>query len=163
MPNLSKTSISTLVFPNSGYAEIRTDVITDDRSLFAKKSFKENDIISNFYFTDVYDKPNRLTVQIGEHQHIELLPTYLECINHSCEPNSFFDVEKKQLICIRAINTDEEITFFYPSTEWKMDVPFNCCCNCQYCIGYIAGAKYLTIKQQKRYRFTDLIQLKLAK
>jgi hypothetical protein len=163
MANLSKPLVTTLDFPNAGFAEIRTDVITDDRSLFAKRAFNKNVVISDFYWVEVYDKPNRLTVQVGEHQHIELLPTYLECINHSCDPNAFFDVQNKQLICIRPINKDEEITFFYPSTEWEMDAPFNCCCNSQYCVGYIAGAKYLTIKQQKRYRFTDLIQLKLPK
>lgn len=65
------------------------------RSLLAKKSFRVHDVISPFHWTDVQENPSRMTVQIGEKQHIELLPQALECVNHSCAPNAFFDTEQR--------------------------------------------------------------------
>lgn len=162
MINIAGTLTNTIDVAIKGFAEVRTDVITDNRSLFSKRSFKVNDVISDFYFANVFNKPTRLTIQTGEDEHIELLPAYLECINHSCEPNAFFDTTHKKLVCIRSIKKNEEFTFFYPSAEWNMDAPFNCYCKSKHCVGYIAGAKYLTKKQQSRYRFTDFIQQKLA-
>lgn len=160
MINIASTLTNT-IDATTGFAEVRTDVF-GKRSLFSKKAFKVNDVISEFYYENVFDKPNRLTVQTGEDEHIELLPSSLECINHSCAPNTFFDTSRKQLVCIRSIKKNEEFTFFYPSAEWDMDAPFNCYCKSKQCVGYVSGAKYLTKKQQNRYRFTDFIQQKLA-
>jgi len=162
MPSLITPENSTIEFPSSGFAEIRTDVVTNNRSLFAKKDFNINEVISDFYWTEVFKEPNYLTVQIGENQHIELLPSFLECTNHSCNPNTFFDTDRRQLVCIKQIKKGDEITFFYPSAEWDMDRPFYCSCGSEQCIGYIAGAKYLTKMQQAHYRFTGFIQQKLA-
>ena len=147
---------------DAGLAEVRTDVITGHRSLFAKKSFQPEDVISEFYWNEVLNKPTYLTVQIGENEHIELLPSFLECANHSCAPNAFFDTTRRQLVCILPIAKGEEITFFYPSAEWDMDQPFDCHCNSSACIGHIAGAKYLSEAQKNHYRFTDFIQHKIA-
>jgi hypothetical protein len=161
MEVLSK-SVDTIDLHTGTIAEMRIDVITGNRSLFAKRAFRENEVITPFYWTEVYDKPNYLTIQIAEHQHIELLPAWLECTNHSCDPNTFFDTTKKQLICIRPIANGEEITFFYPSAEWDMDRTFDCGCNSEHCLGHIEGAKHLTKEQRAHYRFTDFIQQKLG-
>jgi len=143
-------------------AEIRKDVSTNTRSLFAKRAFGVNEVISGFYWTDICSEPNYLTIQIGEHQHVELLPSFLECTNHSCDPNTFFDIDRRQLVCIKPVEKGEELTFFYPSSEWDMDRPFNCKCGSKQCIGYIAGAKHLTKMQIANFRFTNFIQQKLA-
>jgi SET domain len=152
---------ATINFKEKGKAEIRTDATTGVRSLFAKQTFKTNDVISNFTWEEEFENPTYLTVQIDENKHIELQPTFLECINHSCEPNAFFDTTKKQLICIKPINTGEEFTFFYPSAEWNMDQPFECLCGSKDCIGFVRGALHLNEKQRKHYRFTDFIQQKM--
>ena len=151
----------TIAFRQSGFAEIRTDVITGNRSLFSKQTFNTNDVICPFYWAFVYDKPTYLTVQIGDKEHIELLPTFLECLNHNCSPNCFFDTTKKQLICLKPINKGDEFTFFYPSAEWDMDQPFECVCGSKDCIGVVRGAKYLPKSVLNKYRFTDFIQQKL--
>ncbi len=156
-----RNSTSIINFKEAGIAEIRTDVNTSHRSLFAKKKIETGDVISHFNWDKVFKTPTYLTVQIGENEHIELKPTFLECINHSCEPNSFFDIHKKELICLKPIQKGEEFTFFYPSAEWNMDQPFECLCESKDCIGFVRGALHLTNEQRNHYRFTDFIQQKM--
>jgi hypothetical protein len=35
----------------------------------------------------------------------------------------------------------DELTFFYPSTEWDMSQPFECLCEAKECRGKITGAR----------------------
>jgi len=162
MSDLTPPETTAMIPPISGIAEIRTDVFTNTRSLFAKQAFAAGDVVSDFYWSEILAEPSYLTVQIGENQHVELLPKFLECVNHSCDPNVFFDTNNTRLIAIKPIANGEELVFFYPSAEWDMDQPFNCHCGTAQCIGYIAGAKYLTPAQKAKYRFTDFIRQKLA-
>jgi hypothetical protein len=155
--------VTTLVeSEQSEVAEIRIDPITGSRSLFAMKPFRSNELIIEFLAKDVHSTPNYLTVQISENEHIELLPECLECANHSCEPNCFFDTTRMELITIKPIKKGEEMMFFYPSAEWDMDQPFECNCGSANCIGVVKGAKYLDQKTINRYRFTDFIKSKLG-
>jgi hypothetical protein len=68
-----------------------------------------------------------------------------------------------QLVALRELNPGDEMTFFYPSTEWKMTQSFNCYCGSSNCLGDIRGASYLSDDVTKQYRFTDFIQQQLAK
>jgi hypothetical protein len=142
-------------------AEIRIDPITSHRSLFSKKSFRGNEVILKFLAKNVLATPTYLTVQISETVHIELFPECLECANHSCDPNCFFDTTRMEFITLRSIPAGEELTFFYPSAEWDMDQPFECYCGSDRCIGLIKGARYLSDDQLKQYRFTDFMSQKL--
>ena len=126
----------------------------------SKKSFKANELILKFFAKNVQSTPTYLTVQISEHEHIELFPDCLECANHSCEPNCFFDTTSMEFVTIKPIKEGEELTFFYPSAEWDMDQPFKCLCASSTCIGEIQGAKYLSQETVKKYRFTDFIKSK---
>lgn len=143
-------------------AEIRIDPAKNHRSLYSRKEFRVNEVISEFSAKGVYPNPSYLTVQISDGEHIELFPECLECINHSCDPNCFFDTAKMQLVSIKHIKEGDELTFFYPSTEWDMDQAFQCLCRSKNCIGLIQGAKYLSESIIKNYRFTDFIEQKLA-
>jgi hypothetical protein len=158
----SKTAPIAFVIVSAEIAEIRIDAKKNHRSLYSRKSFKENDVIAEFSAKEIYDAPTYLTVQISDTAHIELLPEYLECINHSCTPNCFFDTTSLQLVALRTIEEGEELTFFYPSTEWDMDQAFKCGCGTKACIGMIKGAKYLSPAIIKNYRFTDFITSKLV-
>jgi hypothetical protein len=40
----------------------------------------------------------------------------------------------------RDLKQGDELTFWYPSTEWKMAQPFECGCGEQGCKGTISGA-----------------------
>ncbi len=163
MLRTSETDIKSLNLNDKTNTEIRIDLENDNRSLFALKAFDVDEVISYFSWAKVYDKPSYLTIQIGENQHVELIPKHLECVNHSCKPNAFFDTTHNCLLCIEAINAGDEITFFYPSSEWEMDQVFKCKCNTNQCIGSISGAKYLSNTQRSQYRFTDFIQSKIEK
>jgi SET domain len=161
MVTLIEKALKTKDFKATEFAEIKTDLITQNRSLFANKTFNKGDVICLFYWDKIYAEPNYLTVQIAENQHIELLPTILECTNHSCVPTAFFDTKNKQLVCIKPIKKGEEITFFYPSAEWEMDQSFICNCGSANCIKTIKGAKYLPKNVLNKYQFTEFIQQKL--
>ena len=41
---------------------------------------------------------------------------------------------------LQDIEIGDQLTFFYPSTEWKMEQPFTCICGYTKCIGLIEGA-----------------------
>lgn len=158
----SKTSPLTFVIVSAEIAEIRIDAKQNSRSLYSRKNFSQGDLIAGFGAKETFAQPTYLTVQVGDNEHIELLPEYLECINHSCNPNCFFDTATFELIALRDIAVDEELTFFYPSTEWDMDQAFKCTCGSKNCIGLVKGARYLSPENISRYRFTDFINRKFA-
>jgi hypothetical protein len=155
------SNVITAVVPTE-IAEVRTEIISGNRSLFSRRDFAAGDIISEFGWRAMYSAPTYLTVQLSDTEHGELFPEYLECINHSCDPNCFFDTSTFQLVALKPIMDGEELGFFYPSAEWDMDQSFQCNCGKSNCVGVIRGAKYLTDNQIRKYRFTDFIQLKLA-
>ncbi len=147
---------------DANVVEQRMDLVKNHRALYAKRSFKPGDVISEFKARATFSKPTYLTVQISDTAHIELFPDHLECVNHSCEPNSFFDTSTLEFIALRHIEQGDEFFFFYPSSEWDMDQAFKCHCGNPTCLGMIQGAKYLDKEAIKKYRFTDYIKGKLG-
>ena len=107
--------------------------------------------------TDQLDTPNQKTIQIGEKQHIHLQPEILQYTNHNCDPNVYFNTTEMQLECIRDIGIDDEITFFYPSTEWNMAEPFECQCGATSCLRIIKGAKDMDKKVLSQYKLSKYI------
>lgn len=119
-------------------------------------------------------KPAWSSVQTGPNSHIELNSPLLY-INHSCAPNVEFhmvtpnangDYPRGYLIPDnqpsptpgeygvagelrvagnRDLKAGDDLTFFYPSTEWDMGKPFKCLCDApeDVCLGEIQGAKYV--------------------
>jgi hypothetical protein len=45
----------------------------------------------------------------------------------------------------RDLAVGDELTFFYPSTEWEMSSPFICLCGAPNCIHVVAGARFLPL------------------
>lgn len=45
----------------------------------------------------------------------------------------------------------DELTFFYPSTEWKMAQPFDCLCGTKDCRGTISGANGMSREILSKY------------
>jgi hypothetical protein len=99
---------------------------------------------------EVITSPTRTSVQINRHEHIEEFPC-LAHLNHSCDPNILIDLSRMELRAIRDIEPGEELTFFYPSTEWDMITPFQCLCGSSQCLKRIAGARYLSLNVLNRY------------
>ncbi|EUC28372.1 hypothetical protein COCVIDRAFT_89415 [Bipolaris victoriae FI3] len=82
------------------------------------------------------------SVQASRNLHIELNCDLLY-INHSCKPSLVFDMQRWEVrVSDRegGLKQGDELTFFYPSTEWSMAQPFECHCKEEACRGVIKGA-----------------------
>lgn len=73
-------------------------------------------------------------------------------INHSCDPSVFVDVQERCVVTLEALSPGQELTYFYPSTEYVSSKPLVCRCGAERCIGIYAGAKYLTVAKLAEYR-----------
>ncbi len=113
------------------------------RSLVTKQAYKKGEIICDIPTEKLFDKANRYTVQISQTKHTEV--GKLSALNHSCDPNVILDTENLQMVACRDIEKGEELSFFYPSTEWEMDAPFICLCGASNCIHVVAGARFLPL------------------
>ena len=113
------------------------------RSLITKQAYTQGEIICEIPTEKVIDNANRYTVQIGRDRHTEV--GKLSALNHSCDPNVILDTDNLQMIARRDIEQGEELSFFYPSTEWEMDAPFICLCGASNCIHVVAGARFLPL------------------
>ena len=129
-------------------AAVANDVVTirtenKTRSLIASQDFTRGDVIYTIPSEKLFDKPNRFTVQMDRHLHTEV--GKLSALNHSCDPNVILDMDNMVMIACRDIKAGDELTFFYPSTEWEMDAPFICLCGASNCIHVVAGARFLPL------------------
>ena len=99
---------------------------------------------------EVRPTPTVYSIQVGVHAHIDGLgpAAYL---NHSCAPSAAVDTEALALVALRDLDAGDELTFFYPSTEWAMSHPFLCGCGAPECVRVVAGAKYLPADVLGRY------------
>lgn len=144
-----------------GFADIMQNSSTGEKSLHATAFFDAGDLICAFGADRILNTPTYLTVQTGEDKHITLDPEFLQYINHSCNPNVFFDTTAMELLALKEIQPGDELMFFYPSTEWKMEQPFDCFCGTAQCLHRIQGASYLSDEVAGRYKLTDFILEKL--
>ena len=142
-------------------AEVVQHPVTGEKALYSLLAFKKGAVICSFEAESILSEPTYLTIQKDEDIHITLNPSYLQNTNHSCNPNVFFDTTTMQLIALKKIETNEELTFFYPSTEWEMTQSFNCFCGSKNCLRTIKGAKYIPSHIIKEYQLTDFIKKQL--
>jgi SET domain-containing protein len=119
------------------------------RSMFSKVAFNKGDLMGPLPCTAVHSKPTQFTIQAGRYKHIEV--GIIAAMNHSCNPNIVMDTTRMQIIAALDIAVGDELTFFYPSTEWEMTVPFICNCDSPNCIHVVAGARYLSPAVLERY------------
>lgn len=145
----------------TSFAEVLRNTSTGQQQLSSLQSFQPGEVLCTFHAGETVTQPTYLTVQTGVDTHITLRPEFLQYINHSCNPNVFFDTASMELVCLRPIEAGEEFTFFYPSTEWEMIQPFLCQCNSANCLQLIQGASYLSAETLQQYRLTDFIQQQL--
>ena len=146
----------------NGFGEVRYNKELDHRSFHALQAFMPGDIVCEFGAREVLDHPTYLTVQVDDNRHILLDPEFIQYTNHSCNPNVFFDTGTMLLVCLQPIRMGEELSFFYPGTEWRMDQPFTCHCGAKECLGQIQGAYYLSDEVLSGYRLTNYIRRKIA-
>jgi len=137
------------------------DAESGQKHLRSTRLHTAGSVLHKFSIREVVQTPTYLSVQIDHHRHILLEPEFLQFLNHSCDPNIYVDVTSQEFVCLRDIDVNEEITFFYPSTEWAMEQIFHCGCRSENCLGEIKGAMHLDRNLLSRYRFTPHIMEKL--
>ena len=96
-------------------------------------------------------EPSRSTIQCGEHVHAEPLPPSSATSTTPATPNVTFDIDAQVVRAVRDIAPGDELTYFYPSTEWQMAEPFVCGCGAAECIGEVTGAADLRPEVLERY------------
>ncbi len=118
-------------------------------------------------------RPSRYSIQVGEHEHIDL-PADVDPVrsaedhpwqflNHSCAPNA--RLVGRTVVAARPIEAGDEITFDYNTTEYDMASPFDCRCGAKGCNGRrIAGFRHLApAKRMALLPFlTDALRARLA-
>lgn len=143
------------------FAVVRQNIVNNQKGFFASRPYRPGEMVAEFSAGDILSEPTYLTVQIGSDKHIMLQPEHLQYINHSCDPNVFFDTYTMQVVALKDIAEGDEMTFFYPSTEWDMSQPFTCHCGTANCLGEIRGAAHISPDIISRYKLTRFIQQQL--
>lgn len=146
------------VISRHAFGDVMLNTSINQKCLTATKAILAGEIISKFHAGITQSYATYLTVQTGVDKHITLNPEFLQYINHSCAPNVFFDTDAMELVCLRNIQPGEELTFFYPSTEWEMSQSFLCNCGNKDCLQLINGASHLSAETLSKYRLTDFIK-----
>lgn len=149
------------VISDHQFAVVRQNLTNDQKAFFAQLSYSPGDVVADFSAGAILHEPTYLTVQVGIDQHIMLQPEHLQYINHSCDPNVFFDTHSMQVVALKNIQQGDEMTFFYPSTEWDMAQPFSCFCGSAKCLGEIKGASHIPMDILATYKLTRFIQQQL--
>jgi hypothetical protein len=135
---------------------VQTNTVCGAR-LVSNTAYRRGQVICQVVDYRLTRQPTYQTVQVGRDRHLEDFGV-LAYLNHSCQPNTHLDTTTLTLLAIQDIAAGDELTFFYPSTEWQMARPFACRCGARGCLGYIAGAKHLSIDVLSRYALNRHIQ-----
>lgn len=131
------------------------------RALHASRALAPGDLLGTFSIAALVPRPTRYSIQLGAFEHALVEPEAFRLINHSCVPNLLLDARGLALRAVRPIEPGHELTYFYPSTEWRMAEPFACHCGEPRCLGWIAGAAHLPVASLRRYDLADHISLLL--
>ncbi|KAL4976892.1 hypothetical protein BDW66DRAFT_150650 [Aspergillus desertorum] len=137
LPGLVRVQRSALAFGSSAISEVSLPA----GALFTK-------ITTATPSTKAYS-----SVQVSRDGHIELNSDLVYC-NHSCDPTVNFDMARMEVRVVddRPLKKGDPLTFFYPSSEWEMDQPFQCTCGAgEKCKGFIKGAKGMGREGLKGY------------
>ncbi|KAG0292743.1 hypothetical protein BGZ98_002477 [Dissophora globulifera] len=129
--------------------------------LVASRSYAKGELLCKIEGTTLGPK-RYTTVQVGESEHIEL-NSDLVFMNHSCSPTVSLDTDTMTIVAVVDLKEGDNLTFFYPSSEWEMDQPFPCWCGSEQCVKNIQGAKFLSKQTMSRYFITKHIQELLNK
>ena len=118
--------------------------------LVTTEPFAAGQVIGRLAGYRVTRRPSYRSIQVGPDTHVEDLGVF-SYLNHSCAPNTIVNTETLTITAARDIAPGEELTFFYPSTEWEMARPFSCLCGAPNCLGTVSGAKALSPQTLARY------------
>jgi len=125
----------------------------------AGRDFPAGAVIAKMSAATPASRRSYATVQAGTAADIDLNSDLVYC-NHSCDPNVVFDMKKMEARVgdKKAVRKGEDLTFFYPSTEWDMQQPFQCTCGAEGCVGLVKGARWMSEEQLGRYWLNEHIE-----
>ena len=107
------------------------------RGIFAERKIPEGKEFYKIPLDNILDHNAPKAAHIGDGLYV-LDEKVLNWVNHSCEPNSAIDLDKKMLYALCEIKPGEEITVDYDKTEVEGDkIPCNC--GSRFCKGYFIG------------------------
>ena len=118
------------------------------KAIFANDKIKKEELIFSME-GKIINKADKYSIQIEENKHLSGQGNIHDYLNHSCIPNAYFDFNSLHFRTLRDIKKNEEITFHYLTTEWKMSYTFKCECGSKKCLHFVKGFKYLTLEQKK--------------
>ncbi|CAG7847530.1 SubName: Full=Uncharacterized protein {ECO:0000313/EMBL:CCA72457.1} [Serendipita indica DSM 11827] len=128
--------------------------------LVSLKPFKPGDVVARLEGLTVGPKAySSVQCGTGDDEHVELNSDLLY-MNHSCEPNVVVDVSSSDrhnwhVRAVKDVRVGDLLCFFYPSTEWDMEQPFDCTCGARTCLKTIKGARYLSREELGRRNFIN--------
>jgi SET domain-containing protein len=123
----------------------------NQRGLFVLRPVRKDEILIT-YDGPVIDHPTRYSIQIDENRHIDGTPESNSYLNRSCSPNTYVDWRGVCLRALRDIETGEELTCNYLTTDWVLHEKFVCTCGSPNCYGELRGFKYLRPEQQRELK-----------
>src|SRR5271167_540164 len=113
--------------PPIGIARFFSNILPTDRlaivndghsihgsSLLAKTPFRRGEVILPMIGT--LSARSYRTIQIDSRRHLD--GAVMAFMNHSCRPTSIVEAQALRVRAAVDLKAGDEITFFYPSTEW---------------------------------------------
>lgn len=140
----------------------RVDASSTGRRLVATAHIGRGSTVGPLPVERVVRTQQRYSLQIGVDEHADGLGDFV-WLNHSCDPSVFVDTAARTVVAIKDLAPGDELTFFYPSTEWQMAEAFDCHCGSAQCIGRLDGAASLPRDVLGRYRLNPHILTLLAR
>lgn len=126
----------------------------------ASRPLAEGETVAGLADCEVAAAPSIHTIDVGGGRHVD--GPEVRYLNHSCDPNLFVDCARMRIVTLRPVAEGEELTFFYPSTEWEMVGPFDCLCRSADCLGTVIGARHVPATVLRRYRLNAHITAALV-
>lgn len=120
------------------------------KGLVAARDIPKGAVVATFDASRPHRVPTYQSVQIGPHAHVDD-PDCLNLLNHSCAPTVRIHVGRRAVIAHRRIRKGEILSFFYPSTEWRMARPFPCHCGAPGGLAEVRGARDLPLSVLRRF------------
>ncbi|EOO23732.1 hypothetical protein IIU_06936 [Bacillus cereus VD133] len=127
------------IFNNEPSTEKFEIVINDvfNKGVISKKEFTKGDLLFKFAGNIQYHQ-TLYTLQLKTGVYIED-PYFMGRVLHSCEPNSFVNMETQEFYALQDINIGDYVTIDYLKTEDMLFQSFQCACGSIDCKGYITG------------------------
>ena len=120
------------------------------KGLVATRDIRKGEVVATFDPKRARRTPTWQSVQIGPNRHVDD-PACMNLLNHSCAPTVRIHVGRRAVIANRRIRKGEALSFFYPSTEWRMARPFPCHCGAPGGLAEVRGARDLPFGVLRRF------------